>query len=217
MRFLPLPLTSQGGIWTTFLAFITEQYNYFLNKILNLRYIFSAERTPFPLDIANFVGAYVSAEDVVNVVRTKIGKAIETHKHLPEFAAVYKPVIDTILGVDSEIITYPFIPEIFVIDQSLIDGNSFIESYSAPAGVDKSKGQVLINVTRAVTDAERTKLISQLREICIMYFYIYIGYAVTVTASPFIIDSASLIDGADGIDYDIPTGDYFHPQFLLNE
>jgi hypothetical protein len=217
MRFLPLPLTEQGGIWSTFLAFITEQYNYFLNKILNLRYIFSAERTPFPLDVANFVGAYVSAEDVVNVVRTKIGKAIETHKHLPEFAAVYKPVIDTILGVDSEIVTDPFIPEIFVIDQSLIDGNSFIESYSSPAGVAKSKGQILINVTRAVTDAERTKLLSQLREICILYFYIYIGYSVTVSASPFVIDSGSLIDGTDGIDYDVPAGDYFQPQFLLNE
>lgn len=217
MRFLPRPLTDQGGIWTTFLSFITEQYIYFLNKILNLRYVFSSERTPFPLEIANFVGAYVSPEDVINVVRTKIGSAVNTHKHLPEFAAVYKPIIDSILSVDSEIITYPFIPEIFVIDQSLIDGNAFIESYSSPAGVAKSKGQVLINVTRAVTDAERLKLISQLRDICILYFYIYIGYAVTVTADPFVIDSGSLIDDTDGIDYDVPSGDYFQPQFLLNE
>jgi len=217
MRFLPRPLTDQGGIWTTFLSFITEQYNYFLNKILELRFMFSAERTAFPSEVANFVGAYISPEDVVNVVRTKIGRAINTHKHLPEFAEVYKPIIDSILGVDSEITSYPFMPEIFVIDQSLIDGNSFIESYSSPAGVAKSKGQVLINVTRAVTDAERTKLLSQFRDICILYFFIYIGYAVTVTADPFIIDSGSLIDDVDGIDYDVPSGDYFQPQFLLNE
>lgn len=216
MSFLPKPLTDQGGIWATFSNFINDQYDFFYNKIISLKYLFTAERTTFPNELANLVGAYISPSDSVQTIRKKIGMAISTHKKLPVFSNTYKPIIDAILNVNSQIVQHDFIPEIFIIDQSLIDGNSFIETMSAPAGQDKSKGQVFIDVTRAVTTGEREKLVSQLRDICILYFFIYVGYSVYVTNAAFVID-ASNIDGAHQIDNNIPQGTYFQPLFLLNE
>lgn len=215
MSFLPKPLTDQGGIWTTFYNFINEQYEYFLAKILNLRYMFSPDRTPFANEIASFIGAYTRPSDDLPTIRAKISRAIETHRFLPVFSNTYKPVIDSILGVNSAIVQYDQIPEVFVVAQSIIGGNAFIGFMPLPTGLAKDKGQIFIDVGRVCTPSEILKLRDQLSEICLLYFFIYIGKSVFVTGGPFEVAS-SIIGGSDVIGYNIPTGNYFQPQFLLN-
>lgn len=215
MIFLPKPLTDQGGIWTKFYNFINEQYEYFLAKILNLRYMFSPDRTPFANEIANFIGAYSRPSDDLPAIRSKISRAIETHRFLPVFSNAYKPVIDSILGVNSAIVQYAQMPEVFVVGQSIIGGNSFIGFIPSATGLAKTKGQIFIDVGRTCTASEIIQLRDQLSEICLLYFFIYIGKSVFVTGNPFIVGT-SIIGSGDVIGYNIPVGNYFQPQFLLN-
>jgi fructose-1,6-bisphosphatase len=55
----------------------------------------------------------------------------------------------------------------------------------------------------------------QLQEICVMYFMIYIGKVVAITAAGFVIDTDT-IDGTKITDFNIPVGNYFKIQYAIN-
>ena len=212
---IPKILTDQGGVWSNFQTFLNEQVAFYQSESLSLRQLYTAERTRVPMEIAYFKGAYIAINDTVNDLRNKTDGAVNTHKNLPVFSTVYKPIIDRILGSNCALTTYSFLPEVFTIDKSLVDAMAFIEFIPSGVSSSKLKGQIFIDIGMTAMQSQIDSIQRQLTELSVMYFKIYLGRVYTVAGLPFVLES-SLIESADIIDFDIPNGNYFTPQFAIN-
>lgn len=210
---IPKVLTDQGGVWQNFETFLNEQQAYYQNKVDGVRELFTTERSPVPFEIAYLRGAYIATNDTAKDARDKTYRATTTHKNLPVFSEVYKPVIDSIVGTDSEVVKYNLIPEVFIVGQSFIGLNATIGVLN-PATYPKLKGQILIDVKTDVLPSQIDAIRRQLTELSVMYFDIYIGRSVLITGTGFVIGS-SLIAGPDKIGYSLPVGNYFKLQYKI--
>lgn len=212
---IPKILTDQGGVWNNFETFLNEQISFYDAEVKSLRDLYTAEKTRLPFEVAYFKGAYIAINDTVNDLRNKTAGAVNTHKKLPVFSDVYKPIIDNILGSNCAITTYSLMPQIFTVNSSLIAAPAYIEWIPEMPTPDKLKGQIFIDIGMVAMDSQIQSIRRQLSELSVMYFKIYLGRIVAVTAMPFVV-ADSLIGGADIINWEIPTGNYFTPQFAIN-
>ncbi len=212
---IPKVLTDQGGVWNNFASFLNEQITFYGSEISSLRDLYTAERTRTPFEIAYFKGAYIAINDTINDLRNKAAGAVNTHKNLVVFEDVYKPIIDRILGSDCSLTSYSFMPQIFTINKSIIASPAYIEWIPDMPTPSKLKGQIFIDIGMVAMDSQIQSIRRQLSELSVMYFKIYLGRVFTITATPFVI-ADSLIGGTDIINFEIPAGNYFTPQFAIN-
>lgn len=196
--FIPEPLYKYGNGIVNLVNKIQEIHDYFYNKIYGIRYLYNPERTPLVNDVNNFVGAYISKFDTVRDSKEKMSKAIYINKNLGSFHKVYKPFLDKLLTVDSQLYdgTIRYTP--FTVEQSKIESPSLIDIYN-PNGYSKNKGEVYIDVTRMMTQDEIDRIIALIYNMIPIYFDVYIGYQELSGLQDFTIES-SLIEGIDWIE-----------------
>lgn len=212
---IPKILTDQGGVWDNFADFLNEQLSYYDAEISSLRDLYTAERTRTPFEIAYFKGAYIAINDTVNDLRNKSAGAVNTHKNLVVFQDVYKPIIDRILGSDCSLTSHSFMPQIFTINKSIIASPAYIEWIPDMPTPGKLKGQIFIDIGMVAMDSQIQSIRRQLTELSVMYFKIYLGRVFEIVSTPFVV-AESIIGGDDIINFAIPTGNYFTPQFAIN-
>lgn len=211
---IPKVLTDQGGLWDNFSAFLNEQISYYQGEVNGVRQLMTAERSRVPYEIAYLKGAYIAVNDSITDARSKTANATTTHKNLPVFSTVYKPVIDRIVGTDSEIVQYNLIPEAFIVGQSFIATNATIGVLN-PTVLPKLKGQILIDAKTDVLPSQIDAIRRQLSELSVMYFHIYIGRSVVINGTGFTV-ATSLVGSTDKIGYALPVGNYFKLQYRIN-
>lgn len=207
---IPKVFTDQGGVWQNFETFLNEQISYYQSKVDGVRELFTNERSAVPFEIAYYRGAYIATNDTAKDARDKTYRATSTHKNLPVFSDVYKPVIDKIMGTDSEIVAYNLIPEVFIVGQSFIGLNATIGILN-PNTYPKLKGQILIDIKADALSSQVDAIKRQLSELAVMYFDIYIGRSILITGTGFEVGS-SLVASTDKIGYSLPVGNYFKLQ-----
>jgi hypothetical protein len=213
-KFIPQPIQDRGGVWVNFQAFMEDVYQYFNERVNSIKNLYTPEQSDQPEELAPYVGAYISIGDNIQTIRQKTANAIRTNRYLPVFSEVYKGVIDAIVGTNAQIVGYDLLPEAFVIDQSLIDTNATIDQLNV-SPFSKLKGQIFIDVQTDISANQIAAIRRQLQEICVMYFMIYIGKVVAITAAGFVIDTDT-IDGTKITDFNIPVGNYFKIQYAIN-
>jgi len=215
MNPIPQILLDQGGVWNNFQSFLDEQLSFYQSEIASLRQLYTAEQTREPMEIAYFKGAYIAVNDSVTDLRSKIAGAVNTHKNLPVFQSVYKPIIDKILSSNCQLSAYSLLPQIFIIGQSIIQSPAFIGDIPVNPSQPKIKGQIFIDIGMTAMTSQIQSIIRQLSDLSVMYFKIYLGRTYSITSTAFKIGT-SIIGGTDILNFEIPTGTYFSPQFSIN-
>ncbi|TGL39620.1 hypothetical protein EHQ53_13950 [Leptospira langatensis] len=216
-EFIPRPLVDNGGLWTNFLNVWNDLYSYFFTKIKNMRFLFWAERTDFPIELGITVGAYLSPGDSIDTIRSKTGNAVMTHKNLPIFSRVYKPIIDSITGGDCSIYNGLIYYGSFIVGASIIGSPSMIGYVPFGTGVlqAKQKGAIYINLGLSPTDDQINEILLQLRDIIPIYFRVYFGVTTTIVSDVFEVGT-SLIGGVDLIGGPASTATIFSELFRVN-
>lgn len=198
-NFIPRPLWDYG-LWNNFYTFLNNQYTYYLSKAKGIREEFISVQTTNPVELANTVGAYHTDDDSIDDIRIKTGNAFKTHKNLPSFSNVYKPIIDKITGGNSSIYTGQLYFGSFIVGQSIIGSPALIGNVTFPNGVSQNtqKGVVYIDLGTTPTTDQTERIIKQLRELIPVYFLVYIGTTTTIISGTFLVGS-SAIGGYDTI------------------
>jgi hypothetical protein len=214
---IPKPLLDRGGLWINFKNLITDLYNYFFSKILSLRFLYWAERSDFPAELAYTVGAYLASGDTTQTIRSKAGNAILTHKNLPIFSVVYKPIIDSITGGNCSIYKGLIYYGSFIVGASIIGSPALIGYVPFGAGTlaAKQKGAIYIDLGVSPTDDQIQQILLQLRDIIPVYFRVYFGVQTTIVSNVF-RTGTSLIGGVDLIGGPASSVTIFSELFKVN-
>lgn len=137
--------------------------------------LFDPVKTPYPIELANYLGAYIVSDDDIDDVRRKAVYARRTHNANLHFKLVWKPIIDGVLGVDSSVWRGNWSDLQFVIGESEIGVGSIggFESNIKPW----TPGDVLINlgVPVAPPTEDLQKVERQLSPLLPEYFSVYLG------------------------------------------
>jgi hypothetical protein len=199
-KFLPRELEEYDPAWTNFINKTQSIVNYYKDKIVGIKEMFSPEKTQVARQVGQLMGAYISRTDTIREVKDKVGKAFFVHKNLSVFDRSIKPLLDSIMGEDTEIVNGNFFYGIFTSDVSEVDSPSLIEAIN-PTAVPKPKGVVYINIKRVPTQGEINKIIDNIFPMLPAYFNVLFGVATITSGEPFttdvsLADSLNLVDSA---------------------
>ena len=194
--------------WEKFLALLEEYYDYYMSRILGLKTILSPAETEFPAELAQSVGAYVVTGDDARAIARKTALAVFHHQNKSRFDLVWKPLIDTITGGDSEVYDGVLHYGSFIVEESFIESNSRIGylNFSDYKVYTPSKGEIHIDIKAQVTPEQAATLSHQLKPITPIFMRIFIGNLEVISPGSFIVEG-SLIEGSDLIEGS--GGDFF--------
>jgi len=175
-------LTDQRYI--SLIAFVKDQYSYYLSRILKLTTLFIPEETEFPLESSALVATYISKYDTKDDIRKSTASAMHIHKIYGSFKEVWKPIIDDYLGGDSSIYDGSIVQTPFIVAQSVIAGSDLLSGFGGGVITGKIPGTVYINLDITPNLTQVLWLIEKLRPFKPAYFNVYIGNKVLYSTAP---------------------------------
>jgi hypothetical protein len=191
---LPQVFSDYGGTWTNLKNKLYDNYNFFLNKIKDLRYSYTPERTQSIDMLGENVGAYISIGDTDRDKVAKVQTAFYTHKNLPVFVDIYKPFIDNVLGGDSSVYKGNIFLGAFRIESSTIQTNATLEYniYDPTKDEQIPKGAIYIDLNVEPTHEQLERIVTYLQPLIPVYYNIYLGLAEQFEPTPFVLQESPL-------------------------
>jgi len=170
------------------LSFVKDQYNYFHDRIINLRSVFSPEETESLNLSSKLVGTYITQYDTEEEIRENMSLSARYHKYYGIFEQHWKRIIDEYLGGDSSIYTGGILRGAFIVAQSTISGSDLIGFNGAPVFLTKTPAVVYIDLGVVPTITQIVALLKKLQPFVPIYFNVYIGNKYLYSTSPDVYD-----------------------------
>lgn len=144
--------------WERLGQWLADEKAYYMDKIRRMPELYMPELTPYPLLLAEMLGAYLSADDTPDTLRRKAGNAVVYHKSHPIFDVAWKPTLDLIMGQSTRIWKGLWSMQGFTIGEDIIGWGLGVIGGAESDWRDWESGDVLIDLVDAPTP-EQIKLI----------------------------------------------------------
>lgn len=158
--------------WTGLYEKIKELYDSYASKVDLIRWIYRADMTPFPVELAASRGVFYESASTAREIRQLIYESPTFQRRILQFQA-WKPFIDLITGGDSSI--FKGLHNI-----SFVVGTSTVGSLTYRIGTNPvTPGFVMIDLGLIPSESVLDTLQNKLSPLSSIYFIIEVGYVVT--------------------------------------
>lgn len=188
------PLRDFGALWSNVQTIISSNYNTLFGQAKNINSLYVAEESQFPSELAYMLGAYTTPQDTIATIRLKARNAPKLHKQYTNFAAVWKPIIDSITGGNSSIYTGSILYGSFVVGTSRVGTPSKLGFVSFANSVSQAQqpGEIFINLGLNPSAQQQLALQAELGPLAPVFYNVYIGNVVTISSAKFLVGSSKV-------------------------